>query len=153
MNRALLRSPAFARDLRNWLKSRPEAAASIEATLEQVSADAAHPSLAGWLGSTCVFVKMCHCFEVLEEAVPMWGWTRKEHCFSEDSEAVARPMQLRLQKKPSHPDRRSDRTAHAMIASMTWPWTSVRRRSMPLWRKVSLVWSMPSNFSIVAWRS
>lgn len=45
MRRTLLRSPAFARDLRNWLKSRPGAAAAIEAALEQLSADAAHPSL------------------------------------------------------------------------------------------------------------
>ena len=45
MRRTLLRSPAFARDLRSWLKSRPDAAASIEATLDQLSADAAHPSL------------------------------------------------------------------------------------------------------------
>ena len=45
MRRTLLRSPAFARDLRSWLKSRPEAADSIEATLEQLSADAAHSSL------------------------------------------------------------------------------------------------------------
>ena len=45
MTRTLLRSPAFARDLRSWLKSRPDAAASIDATLEQLSADAAHPSL------------------------------------------------------------------------------------------------------------
>ena len=45
MRRTLLRSPAFARDLRKWLKSHPDAAASIEASLEQLSADAAHPSL------------------------------------------------------------------------------------------------------------
>ena len=45
MRRTLLRSPAFSRDLRNWLKSRPETATSLEATLEQLSADAAHPSL------------------------------------------------------------------------------------------------------------
>jgi addiction module RelE/StbE family toxin len=45
MRRALVRSPAFARDLRNWLKRRPDAAAAIEASLEQLSADAAHPSL------------------------------------------------------------------------------------------------------------
>jgi mRNA interferase YafQ len=45
MRRVLLRSPAFARDLRKWLKSHPDTAASIEATLEQLSADAAHPSL------------------------------------------------------------------------------------------------------------
>lgn len=45
MSRALLRSPAFARDLKAWLKSRPDAAASIEATLEQLSADAASPAL------------------------------------------------------------------------------------------------------------
>ena len=45
MRRALLRTPAFGRDLRSWLKSHPDAAASIEATLEQLSADAAHPSL------------------------------------------------------------------------------------------------------------
>jgi mRNA interferase YafQ len=45
MRRTLLRSPAFARDLRNWLKSRPGAATAIEAALEQLSADAAHPSL------------------------------------------------------------------------------------------------------------
>ena len=45
MRRTLLRSPAFGRDLRRWLKPRPDTAASIEATLEQLSADAAHPSL------------------------------------------------------------------------------------------------------------
>ena len=45
MRRTLLRSPAFARDLRTWLKSHPDAAASIEASLEQLSADAAPPSL------------------------------------------------------------------------------------------------------------
>ena len=45
MRRTLLRSPAFGRDLRSWLKSYPGTAASIEATLEQLSADAAHPSL------------------------------------------------------------------------------------------------------------
>jgi hypothetical protein len=37
MRRELLRSPAFARDLRAWLKSRPGAAAAIEATLQQLS--------------------------------------------------------------------------------------------------------------------
>lgn len=45
MRRVLLRSPAFARDLRSWLKSRPAAADAIEAALEQLSADASHPSL------------------------------------------------------------------------------------------------------------
>ncbi len=45
MRRALLRSPAFGRDLRKWLKAHPETAASIEAALEQLSADADHPSL------------------------------------------------------------------------------------------------------------
>lgn len=45
MRRTLLRSPAFARDLRSWLKSRPGASATIEAAPEQLSADAAHPSL------------------------------------------------------------------------------------------------------------
>jgi mRNA-degrading endonuclease YafQ of YafQ-DinJ toxin-antitoxin module len=45
VRRTLLRSPAFGRDLRRWLKAHPEAAASIEASLAQLSADAAHPSL------------------------------------------------------------------------------------------------------------
>jgi addiction module RelE/StbE family toxin len=45
LRRALLRSPAFGRDLRRWLKSHPESAATIEATLEQLSADASHGSL------------------------------------------------------------------------------------------------------------
>jgi hypothetical protein len=45
MRRELLRSPAFARDLRDWLKSRPGAAAAIEATLQQLSEDAHHSSL------------------------------------------------------------------------------------------------------------
>ena len=39
------------------------------------------------------------------------------------------------------------------ISLMTWPCTSVRRRSMPLWRKVSLVWSMPRRCRTVACRS
>ena len=41
MRRALLRSAAFGRDLRKWLKAHPDTVASIEATLEQLSADAA----------------------------------------------------------------------------------------------------------------
>ena len=45
MRRVLLRSPAFARDLRAWLKSRSGVSTSLEATLEQLSADASHPSL------------------------------------------------------------------------------------------------------------
>ena len=45
MRRTLLRSPAFGRDLRRWLKGHSDTAASIEATLEQLSADAAHSSL------------------------------------------------------------------------------------------------------------
>ena len=45
MRRLLLRSPAFGRDLRKWLKSRPETAASLDFTLEQLSADATHPAL------------------------------------------------------------------------------------------------------------
>jgi len=45
MRRTLLRSPAFARDLRSWLKSHSGASATIEAALEELSADAAHPSL------------------------------------------------------------------------------------------------------------
>ena len=65
-------------------------------------------------------------------------------------------------RRPIRPDRLSARRApylaastalHARIGSMTWPWTSVSRRSMPLWRKVSRVWSMPSRCRIVAWRS
>lgn len=45
MRRILLRSPAFGRDLRRWLKSHPNIAASIEAALEQLSVDAAYPAL------------------------------------------------------------------------------------------------------------
>jgi mRNA interferase YafQ len=45
VRRTLLRSPAFGRDLRGWLKKHPDAAAALEATLEQLSADAAHASL------------------------------------------------------------------------------------------------------------
>ncbi len=45
MRRTLLRSPAFGRDLRKCLKSHPETVASIETALEQLSADAEHPSL------------------------------------------------------------------------------------------------------------
>ena len=45
MRRTLLRSPAFGRDLRRWLKSRPDTAASVETTLEQLSVNAAHPTL------------------------------------------------------------------------------------------------------------
>jgi len=45
VRRVLLRPSAFARDLKTWVKSRPGAAGSVEAALEQLSADAAHPSL------------------------------------------------------------------------------------------------------------
>jgi mRNA interferase YafQ len=45
VRRTLLRSPAFGRDLRQWLKSHPDSAAPIQAALDRLSADAAHPSL------------------------------------------------------------------------------------------------------------
>ena len=45
MRRLLLQSPAFARDLRKWLKSHSDSADSITETLEQLSADASHDSL------------------------------------------------------------------------------------------------------------
>jgi addiction module RelE/StbE family toxin len=45
MKRVLLRSAAFGRDLKRWLKSHPESADSIQATLEQLSEDAEHASL------------------------------------------------------------------------------------------------------------
>ena len=45
MRRALVRSPAFSRDLRNWLKTHPNSTVPIEEALEQLSADATHPSL------------------------------------------------------------------------------------------------------------
>ena len=45
MRRLLLRSPAFARDLRAWLKSHPGTADTLQAAMEQLSADSAHPSL------------------------------------------------------------------------------------------------------------
>jgi addiction module RelE/StbE family toxin len=45
VRRVLLQSPAFSRDLRKWLKSRPRAAAGIEAALQQLSADAGEASL------------------------------------------------------------------------------------------------------------
>jgi len=45
VTRKLLRSPAFGRDLRRWLKSHPESDESLAAALEQLSADAAHPTL------------------------------------------------------------------------------------------------------------
>ena len=45
MRRLLLRSPAFSRDLRGWLKSHPGTADALSAALEQLSADSAHPSL------------------------------------------------------------------------------------------------------------
>jgi addiction module RelE/StbE family toxin len=45
VRRKLLRSPSFARDLRRWLKAHPSTAGAVEASLEQLSADAAQPSL------------------------------------------------------------------------------------------------------------
>lgn len=45
MRRMLIRSPAFARDLRSRLKSHPEEAPSIQNTLALLASDAAHSSL------------------------------------------------------------------------------------------------------------
>lgn len=45
MNRPLLRSPAFGRDLKRWLKVHPESAQALVGTLDQLSIDAMHPSL------------------------------------------------------------------------------------------------------------
>jgi len=45
VRRLLLRSPAFGRDLRKWLKSHPDTAAFLDSTLEQLSADATQPAL------------------------------------------------------------------------------------------------------------
>ena len=43
--RRLLKSAAFVRDVRSWLKRRPKDKAAIEAALEQLLADANAPSL------------------------------------------------------------------------------------------------------------
>ncbi len=45
------------------------------------------------------------------------------------------------------------RQVHAKISRITRPCTSVKRLSMPLWRKVNLVWLMPSRCKTVACRS
>ena len=50
MRRTLLRSPAFGRDVRRWLKSHGETAASIEATLEQGDLAAARAQLPALVG-------------------------------------------------------------------------------------------------------
>lgn len=45
MRRELLQSPAFARDLRSWLKSHAQLAEQIEQALALLAEDAQHPSL------------------------------------------------------------------------------------------------------------
>ncbi len=45
MRRLLLQSPAFARDLKKWLKAHSDTADAIVDHLEQLSADASHASL------------------------------------------------------------------------------------------------------------
>lgn len=45
MKRALLRSSAFARDLKKWLKLHPETADAIARTLEKMAEDVQAPSL------------------------------------------------------------------------------------------------------------
>ncbi len=47
--------------------------------------------------TTC---RMCHCFGVIGEAVPVDGRPRVEHCFSEDSEAGARLIRIGLHHRP-----------------------------------------------------
>jgi hypothetical protein len=42
---------------------------------------------------------------------------------------------------------------HAISSFTTLPYTSVRRKSRPAWRKVNLVWSKPNSRSSVACRS
>ena len=43
-----------------------------------------------------------------------------------------------------------ERTTSRQDSSITWPWTSVSRRSRPLWYHVSRSWSKPSRCSTVA---
>ena len=76
-----------------------------------------------------------------------WDSGSRRHPSLSFPSAVPRPVFH--QRKPRDGRERT----HARISRMTWPWTSVKRRSMPLWRKVSRVWSMPSRCSTVAWRS
>ena len=45
MKRLLLRSPSFSRDLRRWLKRRPETATAIQTALDNISEDSANPIL------------------------------------------------------------------------------------------------------------
>ena len=45
MKRTLLRSPAFARDVRRWIKARPASAADLEAALNRLADDGADPAL------------------------------------------------------------------------------------------------------------
>lgn len=72
----------------------------------------------------------------------------------------AAPHLPRRQDLPSSSDASTGKAAwfmaslpHASTPLMTCPWTSVRRRSLPLWRKVSFSWSIPSRCSTVACRS
>jgi mRNA-degrading endonuclease YafQ of YafQ-DinJ toxin-antitoxin module len=45
VNRVLLRSPAFARSIRRYVKRHPDQADTIRLALEQLADDAYHPSL------------------------------------------------------------------------------------------------------------
>jgi len=45
VKRTLVRTNAFSRDLRKWLKSHPDAEPSIAASLELLLTDPAHPAL------------------------------------------------------------------------------------------------------------
>lgn len=45
MKRALLRSPTFVRELRNWVKRHPESLDGLGEVLEVLSLDAFHPAL------------------------------------------------------------------------------------------------------------
>ena len=49
--------------------------------------------------------------------------------------------------------RAGTRRAHASSFAITFPLTSVRRKSRPWNRKISLVWSTPRRWSTVAWMS
>lgn len=107
------------------------------------------------------------CRHLLSDRPAFWQWCGaamrtgiRPHAWRDRAASPRLQAGLRIDAFARSP--RADPVAHdasrwivsqASTSRITRPATSVSRRSIPLWRKVNSVWSMPSRCRIVAWTS
>jgi addiction module RelE/StbE family toxin len=127
VKRTLLRSPAFSRDLRNWLKSHSQSAPDIQAKLDQLSENAAHPSLRThklrgnltgcWACSAGYNLRIVFEYrstKVLKRS-SCWRWARTTKCIKTDLKySLKRLRQIAIFEQNQRKEHRYGRVEHAV---------------------------------------